>query len=49
MESKPIVDSTDFTFSIDIDFSPHVVVAHESWGESWDGVIVIHPAIVPYL
>ena len=46
VESQPVVDSTDFAFSVDVDFSSHMVVAHESGREPRDDIVVIDPSIV---
>ena len=46
VESQPIVDSTDFAFSVDVDFSSHMVVAHESGRKPRDDIVVVDPSIV---
>lgn len=46
VESQPVVDSTDFAFSVDVDFSSHMVVAHESGRKPRDDIVVIDPSIV---
>ncbi len=46
VESQPVVDSTDFAFSVDVDLSSHMVVAHESGREPRDDIVVIDPSIV---
>ena len=49
VESQPVVDSTDFAFSVDVDLSSHMVVAHESGWKPWDDIVVIDPSIVSNL
>jgi hypothetical protein len=49
VESQPVVDSTDFAFSVDVDFSSHMVVAHESGRKPRDDIVVVDPSIVPDL
>jgi hypothetical protein len=46
VESQPVVDSTDFAFSVDVDFSSHMVVAHESGRKPRDDIVVVDPSIV---
>jgi hypothetical protein len=49
VESEPVVDSTDFAFSVDVDLSSHMVVAQESWWKPWDDIVVVDPSIVSNL
>ena len=49
VESQPIVDSTDFAFSVDVDLSSHVVVAHESGWKPRNDIVVVDPSIVSNL
>jgi hypothetical protein len=46
VESQPAVDSTDSAFTVDVDLSSHVVVAHESGGKPRDNIVVVDPSIV---
>lgn len=49
VESKPVVDSTDFAFSVDVDLSSHVVVAQESRWKPRDDIVVVDPSVVSNL
>ena len=49
MESKPLVDTAYFTFSVDVDFAAHVMVTQNARRNSRDDIVVVHPAIVAYL
>jgi len=46
VESQPVVDSTDFAFSVDVDLASHMVVSHESGGKPRDNIVVVDPSIV---
>ena len=46
VESQPIVDSTDFAFSVDVDLSSHVVVAHKSGWKPRNDIVVVDPSVM---
>ena len=46
VETQPLVDSTDFAFSVDVDLASHMVVPHESGGKPRDNIVVVDPSIV---
>lgn len=46
VETQPLVDSTDFAFSVDVDLASHMVVSHESGGKPRDNIVVVDPSIV---
>lgn len=49
VESQPIVDSTDFAFSVDVDLSSHMVIAQESGWKPRNDIVVVDPSIVSNL
>ena len=46
MESKPLVDTAYFTFSVDVDFAAHVMVTQEPGRSSRDDIVVVDPSIM---